>query len=185
MKKLMIPAFGLFTCLLFSCKSKDTPTAKPQNNDFIVSINGIDSLKLGMSKSDLEKLLNTKLTLRHITVDGGYSDTLNIKYKGIDMVLYLKEGNEQSIAELDGIRTNSPLCKTTSGLGVGSDKINVIDTYPDNIKYVTPEYEVEPVRSKTKSVIAVMDTAGSQTMQFHIVNKKVVSVEVNSYYEFY
>ncbi|MEO5946365.1 MAG: hypothetical protein ABIP79_06075 [Chitinophagaceae bacterium] len=185
MKKLILPAFGLFTCLLFSCKSKETTTATPQNNDFIVSMNGIDSLKLGMSKDGLEKLLNTKLTLRHITVDGGYSDTFSTKYKGIDMVLYLKEGNEQSIAELDGIRTNSPLCKTASGNGVGSDKINVIDSYPDNTKYVTPEYEVEPVRSTTKSVIAVIDTAGSRAMQFHIVNKKVVSVEVNSYYEFY
>lgn len=187
MKKILFPAFGLFACILLSCGNKTNNTANPQNKDYPVSWAGIDSLKLDMTKAELEKLLNTTLTFKHIKVDGGAADTLPVQYKNMDFVIYLEESDSESVATLKGIRTENASCKTATGLGVGSDKINVIDSYPENKQYVALEYEEYPVRSTTKSVVAVMDTASTslRAIQFHIINKKVVGVEVNSYYEFY
>lgn len=187
MKKILFPALGLFTCVLLSCRSKNTNTTIPQNKDYSVSWDGIDSLKLDMTKAELEKLLHTTLTFKHINVDEGGADTLGVQYKNMDFVIYLEESDSQSVATLKGIKTENASCKTAAGLGVGADKIKVIDSYPDNKKYVTPEYEEYPVRSATKSVVAVMDTASTslRAIQFHIINKKVVAVEVNSYYEFF
>ncbi len=184
MKKLIIPVLGLFTLILLSCKDKQGNTVTTQKTEYLVSMNGIDSLQLGMPKAELEKMLHTTLTFQHINIDGG-GDTLNVKYKDMNFVIYLEEGDSQSVATLIGMRTEDTSCKTSSGLGVGADKIKVIDDYPANRKYVVLEYEQYPVRSTTKSVVAVMDTIGAHAIQFHIVNKKVVSVEVNKYYEFY
>lgn len=186
MKKIIIPILGLSACFLFSCKSKDKAIAKPQNNDYLVSMNGIDSLKIDMNKAELEKLLGTTLNFKHINVDESGADTLSVQYKNMNFTLYLEESDSQSVATLKGIKTENASCKTATGLGVGSDKINVIESYPDNKRYVVPEYEEYPVRSISKYIVAVMDTATSlRAIQFHLVNKKVVSLEVNSYYEIY
>jgi len=185
MRKKLFPVLGLLACIALSCGSKKTKTTAdtPQNNDYLVSMSGIDSVKIDMTKADLEKLLNTKLTLPHISADNGI-DTLHVKYKGMDMTFFM-DGSSDSTATLRGIQTSNVSCKTTAGIGTGSGKMNVIDAYADYLKYVGPEYEEYPVRSATKSEIAVMDTLTANAMVFHIINKKVVSVEVRYYYEFY
>ncbi|MEO7984510.1 MAG: hypothetical protein ABI688_10550 [Bacteroidota bacterium] len=185
MKKMIIPVLGIVALILFSCKDKQNDAANAPTKNYLVDMNGIDSLKLDMSKAELEKILDTTLTFQHIHVDGGFSDTLNIKYKEMDFVIYLEETDSQSVAKLVGLKTEDSSCKTSVGIGVGSDKIKVINGYPGNKKYVALEYEEYPVRSKTKSVVAVMDTAGYRAIQFHILNRKVVCVEVTHYYEFY
>ncbi|MEO6613075.1 MAG: hypothetical protein ABIT05_07420 [Chitinophagaceae bacterium] len=169
--------------IALSCGNKKEKDNPPQNNDYLVSMNGIDSLNLGMTKAELEKLLNTKLNFPHIVADNG-GDTINVKYRNIDMTLFM-DGSADSSATLRGIQTSDPSCKTAGGVGVGADKMKVIDSYADYLKYVAPEYEEYPVRSSTRSAVAVMDTLNTGAMVFHIINKKVVSVEVQSYYEFY
>jgi len=67
---------------------------------------------------------------------------------------------------------------------VGTAKEKVIDAFEDHTKYIAPVYETYPARSKTKSLIAVMDTIESRALLFHIINRKVSAVEVSSYYEF-
>ncbi|MEO7923510.1 MAG: hypothetical protein ABIR30_07520 [Chitinophagaceae bacterium] len=183
MNKMIVPAIGIFALLLASCKDKNSKTDETKKTDYLVSMYGIDSLKLGMLKGDVEKILNTTLVFQPVN-DGGM-DTVDVKYKGMDFVLYLEETDSQTVAKIMGMSTTSASCKTASGVGVGSDKIQVIEAYPDNKKYVASEYETYPVRSTTRSVVAVMDTTESRAIQFHIINKKVVSVEINSYYEFY
>jgi hypothetical protein len=183
MKK-KIPLFlGLLACIALNCGTKKEKDNPPQNNDYPVSMNGIDSLKLEMTKPELEKLLNTRLDLPHISTDSG-GDTLNVKYRNMDMTLFM-DGSDDSSATLRGIQTSNASCKTAAGVGVGTDKMKVIDSYADFVKYVAPEYEEYPVRSDTKSAVAVVDTLGTGAMVFHIIGKKVVAVEVRSYYEFY
>lgn len=173
--------------LFHSCKNENTKTKEDQNKTYLITLEGIDSLKLGMSKAQVEKILGTTLTFKHIGKD--YSpDTINVKYKGMDMILYMESAYDtvNVFASLLEIQTTSPLCKTEKGISVGSDKQTVIDAYEDYTRYVAPEYEVYPVRSATKSAIAVMDTAiGTRALLFRIVDKKVVSIEVKPYYEFY
>jgi hypothetical protein len=102
----------------------------------------------------------------------------------MDMVLHF-DGSDDTSATVRGILTTNSSCKTATGVGIGTDKITVINSYPENKKYAVPEYEEYPVRSKTKFVVVVMDTAYSRAMQFHLIDKKVISMEVNSYFEMY
>jgi hypothetical protein len=183
MTKKLLPLLGLTTVVLLNCSNNDTQKQKVQNNKYPVTMSGIDSLQLRMSVDEVEKLLQVKIPLPYID-KGAFSDTFLAKYKGMDMILYL-EGEERAHATLRGVETSHPSCKTASGLGAGSDKISVINDYPDNLKYIAPEYEVYPIRSKTKSAIAVMDTIESGALIFHVLNKKVSSVEVRTFYEFY
>ena len=180
---MILPALALTALTFFSCKDKNTKTAKTQKTDYLISMYGIDSLKLGMPKAELEKRLNTTFVFQPVSDSG--MDTVNVKYKDMDFVIYLEETDSQTVARVLGMSTSSASCQTSSGVGVGSDKIQVINAFPDNKKYIASEYETYPVRSTTKSVVAVMDTVENRAIQFHIINKKVVSVEINSYYEFY
>jgi hypothetical protein len=184
MRKITIPILGLFACFLVNCGSNSSSKQDgPQNNDYLVSMYGIDSLKLGMSKSELEKLTGSPVKLVRIPAQNGI-DTISIKYRGADMTIML-DGSSDSTAAVIAIQTMHPSCRTANGIAVGSDKMKVIDAYEDFNKYVAPEYEIYPKRSATKSVVAVTDTIESRAMVFHIINKKVASIEVCSYYEFY
>ncbi len=183
MKKKLLPVMGLLAVGLLGCVHHDRTKDSIQNKTYIVTMTGIDSLQLHMSLSEVEKILQAKVPLKHIG-NGGYNDTIPVKFKGIDMMLYL-DGDSATTSTLRGIETSSMACKTAAGIGTASDKMSVINAYPDNLKYVAPEYDVYPNRSRTKSAVAVMDTLESRAMVFHIVNKKVVSVEVQSFYEFY
>lgn len=184
MKKNMLPVLGIFVYAVVSCSNNSsTPTDPPQNKNYLVSMTGIDSIQLGMTKVELEKLVNTSLDLQHIKA-GNWSDTIKVKYKGMDLTLCI-EGDNEKDATLRGIETTNPSCRTSAGLGVGTEKIKVIDTYPINTKYIAPEYEEYPVRSITRSAVAVMDTLDTRALVFHIIKRKVISVEVRSYYEFY
>ena len=183
MKRMFFPLSVLLAILLYSCNSK-SENAETQNKDYLIDISGLDSLKLGMSKAELEAMLDTTFKLRHIKVDDGPYDTFNTKYKGVELTIYMYEGDDESIATLYGIQSNDPSCKTAAGIGIGTEKAKVIDVYTNHKKYIYPEYETYPIRSKTKSVIAVMDTLEYKAMLFHIVDRKVSSIEVNSYFEF-
>lgn len=183
MKKNLLLPLGMIAAIFLSCSNNSTTAGKVQNNNYLVSMEGIDSIKLEMTKAELEKLLDTTIQLPNLA-GGGAPDTIITKYRGMDITLYFDGGND-STATLRGIQTSNSSCKTATGIGVGSEKINVINAYEDHTKYVAPEYEVYPVRSATKSAVAVMDTVRSNAIIFHILDKKVASVEVQSYYEFY
>ena len=165
-----------------------TIKASAQSNDYLVTMDGIGLLKIGLQKADLEKILNKKITLRYLSDnDSGFADTIKTKYKNIDVTLYLaKQYNNENKAMiyLRGIRTGSPLCKTNSGIKIGDDKLKVITAYENNILNIWPEYEDENYtrRSKTRSVILASSDDNNNTLIFHLYNKKVVAFEV-TYYE--
>jgi hypothetical protein len=153
-----------------------------QNNDYIVSMNGIGALKIGTKKAELEKIIGKKITLKNLLNEEGYADTIKAKYKNIDVQLYL---NRQYIDEkpeivLQGVKTSSPLCKTKSGIGTGDDKIKIINVYENYTLYLWPDYEDDTYtkRSKTRSVINVSGDDSDNAIIFYLTNKKVVAIEV-------
>ncbi len=162
--------------------------ASAQSNDYLVTMNGIGLLKIGLKKAELEKILNKKITLRYLSdKDSGYADTIKTKYKNIDVTLYLSKQytNENKAAiYLHGIRTSSPLCQTRSGIKIGDDKIKIISAYENSILNIWPEYEDENYtrRSKTRSVVLVSSDDNNNTIIFYLNNKKLVAFEV-TYYE--
>ncbi len=182
MKRFLVSFSGLLVLVFHSCDTKSNK-AEPQNV-YYIGMTGLDSLKLGMTKAELEAMLHTTFKLQHITVDGGPYDTISTKYKGMDIVIHLYESDEKTVATLYGIQSNDPSCKTAVGIGVGTEKAKVIDSYADYKKYIAPIYETYPERSKTKYVVAVMDSVFNRALLFHIVNRRVSSIEACSYYEF-
>ncbi|HEY6063192.1 MAG TPA: hypothetical protein VIV35_06260, partial [Chitinophagaceae bacterium] len=75
----------IFLLLLIAFATK----INAQNNDYLVTMNGIGALKTGMTKAELEKLIGKKITPKNLLDKDGYSDTIKVKYKSIDVQLYL------------------------------------------------------------------------------------------------
>jgi hypothetical protein len=158
--------------------------AAAQNNDYLVTWNGIGPLRIGMSKADVEKILGKKLTLKNLlNKDEGYADTLKVKYKNADLQIYFEkqyvDENNYDIV-LQGMRTSSPLCKTKIGIGIGDDKMKIINAYEYNTLYLSQEFEDDTYtkRSKTRSMISIYSDDSGNSIVLYLVNKKVVTIEV-------
>ncbi len=165
-----------------------------QNKDYTISMNGIGALKLGMNQAQLEKLLNQKIILdNHLDTNNySYQDTAKLKYKGINVQLEFTRSYyapNQFRMRLIGIRASSPLCKTATGIGIGSDRLIIIANYNNYHVNIQPGYYsyFGTEKEKGKSTLRILDDAASTmdgsdayTMVFYLLNKKVVSFELKA-----
>lgn len=179
-------------CLLFFILAATCAAA--QNKDYIISMNGLGSLKLGMSQAEVEKLLNKKILLINSldTINPFYEDTAKLTYKNIAVQLEFQRNYNvpnQFYMQLIGIRSSSPLCKTATGIGIGTDKLKIIAEYDKYHVNIQPGfysyYETEKGRGKsTLSILddaaSTMDGSNAYTMVFYLLNKKVVSFELKA-----
>jgi len=147
--------------LLLCIVASTTVTA--QNKDYIISMEGIGAIKLNMKQAELEKLLKKKIPLTNPmdTVSGSWQDSAKIRYKNIDIELRFQRGyvtNDSFYMFITWIGTSSPLCKTITGIGIGSDKLKIISAYDGYYLSIQPSYlfsnkeEEIPERSKTMSM---------------------------------
>jgi hypothetical protein len=90
---------------------------------------------------------------------------------------------------LIGIRASSPLCKTATGIGIGSDRLKIIADYNNYHVKIQPGYYnyYETEKGEGKSTVSVLDDGAStmdgsnaHTMVFYLLNKKVVSFELKA-----
>ncbi len=166
-----------------------------QNKEQLITMNGLGSLKLGMSQAEVEKLLNKKIemTKNYLdTVNGSYQDTAKTTYEDIAVQLEFQKSFYAPYKfrmRLIGIRANSPLCKTEAGIGVGSDQLKIVAAYDNYHVKIQPGYVnyYETEKGKGKSTLSVLDDAASTmdgsdayTMVFYLLNKKVVSFELKA-----
>ncbi len=151
-------------------------------NDYLVSWKGIGSLKIGLKKDEVEKLIGKKITLKNLLDKDGYSDTIKAKYKAIDVQIYLEKqykDDEKYDIVVSGVRTTSSLCKTASGVGIGSDKMNIIGLYENYSLFVFPEYDDKTnTTSKTRSVINISGDDSGNSIILYLTNKKVMAIEI-------
>ena len=189
MRSLFIISF--LAVALYSCNQKKQepnskqPDKKNENTGYIISKDGIGELKIGMTPTEVEKLLNQQLKFNTIKDSAGYwQDTVKAKYKEIEVSLYFERqyvDDDSTFMQLAGVATSSPLCKTASGIGSGDEKSTILSAYDDNPIDMGPEFE--PVNdttwlpSKTKYYINVKDDKYDRELIFHLLNKKVVSLE--------
>ena len=190
MRNLFIFFFAAFTFLSCNQKSKQPaakqPANKTENTGYIISKDGIGDLKIGMTKSEVEKLLGQKFNLKSATDSTVWQDTVLAKYKDLDVSLYFeRQYNEENSYEmqLTGVSTSSPLCKTASGIGIGDEKSAIISAYDDNPIYMGPDYDMvndtTSVPSKIKYFINVKDDKWDKELVFRLVNKKVASLQAS------
>lgn len=158
-----------------------------QNKDYLLSLDGIGSLKIGMPLAELQKQLQTKITLKVIDIDSvRLTETVNAKYKGIDVEIDLFK-RQDNIIVLDGISSSSSLCKTKSGIGIGSTKLQIIAAYDGYYIDAKPYYDYDiddqPRKIKTKSTVTVKEDREGYAIVFTLVNKKVASFVVLPIYD--
>lgn len=180
--------FLLFFIAVASC-------AAAQKNDYTFSMKGLGSLQLGMSQANVEKLLKTKILLPNSldTINHNYQDTAKLKYKNINVQLEFDRSYYAPYKfrmRLIGIRTSSPLCKTASGIGIGTDMLKIIAAYDSFHVRIEPGYVTyyETEKGKGKSTLSILDDVASvgqygedaYTMVFYLLNKKVVSFELKA-----
>ena len=174
--------FFFITLLLFSIN------AIAQNKDYLVSPDGVGSLKLDMTQPEVEKMLGKKFTLKHAREkEGSYMDTVATKYKNTDITLYFErqyDDDENFHMVLAGMQVANPLYKTNSGIGFGTDKMKIITTYEMSRLSIMPDYtdDTYTTLSKTLASIWVYSDESENTLVFHMKNKKVVSIEVMRFY---
>jgi hypothetical protein len=154
-----------------------------QNSDHIISMDGIDEIKIGMRQAELEKLLDQKFVLKNArdTADS-WQDSASAKYKDMDIRLsfqreYTNENNFYMY--LIGLRTSSPLCKTGPGIGIGTERSKIIAAYEDGYLSMSPDFENDSTanKSKTRSLVNIKNDDGNRQIIFYLNNKKVVAVE--------
>ncbi len=164
MKKLVI---FLSLVILVAC-------ANAQVSNVTVDFEGIGALKMGMTKPELENLLQKKIDLRLIDVDSViHTETVWASYQGIDYEIDLikRYGDSTTYIAVDGIATKSSFCKTTSGLGVGTDKMKIVEHYENHHLTISP------------SVIIVENDENSHVLFFTLTDNKVTSVAVTYKYQ--
>ena len=160
-----------------------------QSKDYLLSLDGIGSLKLGMNLTELEKLLHTKITLKVIGVDSVMLfETIHAKYKSIDVELDLikRQGIPSDEIVVNGISTSSPLCKTKSGLGIGATKLELIAAYEGYYIDVKPDYTYngdKPEKSETKSSVTIKEDEEGYALIFNLLNNKVISFQIIPMYD--
>jgi hypothetical protein len=157
--------------------------AGAQNNDYIVSMDGIGALKIGMKQDEVEKLLNKKLVLPNaLNKADSWEDSASGKYNSIGVQLYFQrryESTDSFVMVLVSVRTSSPVCKTKSGVGVGADKLKVIAAHENNYISMGPYYgEDYGTKIKATYLISVLSDQRERAIRFYLDNKKVVAIEV-------
>lgn len=193
----MKKAFLFFAAALviISCnqKKKDESAKKEIKNSgdttYVVSRYGIGKIKIGMTKEELEKLLNQQLLLKHAKdTEEAWLDTATAKYKDIDVSLffeprYSEDQKAPKVWELAGLSSSSNLCKTAAGIGIGDDKVAIVSNYEDNYINMGPEYEQVNdstwLPSKTKYFINVSFNDDDKQLLFKILDKKIASIGVS------
>ena len=163
-----------------------TTTVIAQNKDYLLSTDGIGPIKLGMPLTALEELLQKKITLKVINIDSVVLvETIKTKYKSIDLVIDLVKWQDETIV-LNGITSSSSLCKTKSGIGIGSTRLQIITAFDGYYIDATPQYKMvgdKFLKSKTENTITVKDDEEGNAIVFNLVNNKVVSFKIYPIYD--
>lgn len=158
-------------------------TSSAQTSSYLVSMNGIGDIKLGMKKTELERLLKQPIKLSRLALNDGYSpDTINCKYNGLDILIVFQkeEVNEQKEIIVWEVKSFSPELKTRSGIAIGDDKLKIISTYEGYTIHIMPEYEGPDytIKSKTRSTVWLHGEESGKVIIFHLSNNKVTGMSV-------
>ena len=191
-------SFLLFLVFIFSCKQKQdaSATTKPENTDYLVSLDGIGPVKTGMSQEELEKLLGQKIPLTNPTdsSSGSWMDSAIIRYKDAELKLsfvrtYAYDKPDSFYMRVNVISGSSPLLKTAGGIGIGSTKEQIIEAFDNYRLDLAPDFimpnDTTWERSKTLYTISVREAREGPQIVFRInlKDKKVYSIEVGTYYD--
>ena len=181
-----------FLLLLASCagKKEENKLVKNENKDYLVSFGGIGNITTDMNQHDLEKLLNQKIPLTNPTdtISGSWTDSARIKYKEGELNLTFVRSYmdvDSFHMRLSGIKTKDEIFKTAEGLGVGSTKQQIIDTYTQHTVILSPDYADTTYTTFSKSLhsINVRQSWEGAEIVFYLKDNKVYAIQVGTFYD--
>jgi hypothetical protein len=181
----VIPSFLII--LLIGCNTRHEKKAemKPENNQYVFSMDGMDELKIGMKQAEVEKILNKKLHLESAETNGvSYMDSARVTYKGADIGLcFLREytGDKDFYMWLIGVESQDDRSCTDSGIRIGDGKEKIIDSYPFNKISLGPGYDndTDTLISKTKYMIDAENETSNRKLVFQLDNKKLKKISTS------
>ena len=181
----------LLLIVLSACGSKnEKPGPENVNPDYVVTLDGIGPIQTGMTQDELEKLLNKKITLTNPldTISGSWMDSAFIKYKEADLRLSFVRAyaaNDSFNMQVNDMQTSSPLCRTKSGIGIGSGKEEIVNAFEEHMLFLAPDFQDTTYTTRSKSlysIIAREDREGREII-FYLRDNKVYAIKVGSFYD--
>ncbi len=171
MKKIF---FLLFIAFVFKSSA--------QNPDYVIDMNGIGALKIGMSQVEIEKIIRQKLFLKNaLDTAISWQDSATANYKNISVLLSFQRqytADNVYYMYITGIKTSSVLCKTVRGSRIGDDKSKIIAAYKKDRIGMGREYDDEGRAIKNRYLIILKNHSEERVIVFYLRNKKVVALEV-------
>ncbi len=169
--------------LLFCLSVSFNLFAQTSTENLQVTMTGIGPFKINMKKTDVEKIAGH--SIKTIKDEDGFGDTAVLVYKGVSFTITFYENyidEKKTETAIYAIKTNSPMVKTKSGIGIGDDKLKIITTYPDfdfnfYFHYIDAE-DGSYKRSKERSTLSLTGQDSPSIIQFYLNNGKVESFEV-------
>lgn len=165
-------ALTTLTALLFAAGAAAQTTAAPS-----VSLAGIGSVKIGMKKAELDKLLPQPVKLKRLVSKDGGQDTVNVSIDTISYQVVLDKSYEEAdkgSVIVYAVLSNSNLLKTKSGIGIGDEKVKIVTTYDGYTIHLLPEYVGDPpVKSKTRSLVYLYGESTPTCIIFYLENNRV------------
>lgn len=145
--------------------------------NFEVSTLRIGPYKIYMDKSEAEKISGTSLKISD-------SEKKNfVKYNGelISVEVYQGYGGDAKpdAITITGMTTTSKKFKTKSGMGVGSTRDELINTYRNYPTFsIRPEYDDNGKRLKDSGYFNIEDYDAGTELTFRFVNNIVTEIKV-------
>ncbi len=144
--------------------------------NFEVSTLRIGPYKIFMDKKAAEKIAGTSLKMEN----GDKKNRVMYNGEKIDIALFSGYGGESGAVTITGLTTTSKKFKTKSGMGVGSTKDELINTYRNY-----PHFNVNPgwddkneKRLKEAGYFTLEDDDAGTQLIFKLVNRIVTEISV-------
>lgn len=185
-------AFILLILVACNGKPKNTQQISAVDSTYLVSMEGIGSIKTGMSQSELEALLQTKIPLTNPTdsISGIWEDTATVRYKNANFLInfvrsYTGSNPGDFYMRVNGIITENSLFKTNSSIGIGSTKQEIMAAYPDKQLFMHPGFDsdTDTVFSKSIYIINIRDDREGPQIVCYLKDNKTNKIEVSSFYD--
>lgn len=185
-------AFILLIMLACNSKPKNAQQISSVDSTYLASMDGIGNIKTGMSQSELEALLQTKIPLTNPSdsISGSWVDTATVRYNNVNFLIkfvrsYTGTNPDDFYMRVDGIITENSLCKTDRRIGIGSTKQEIIAAYPDKQLFMHPGYDSDTATVFSKSIYTIIirdDREGPQIVCY-LKDNKTNKLEVSSFYD--
>lgn len=150
-----------------------------------VSTTRINDFRLGMPKTQLEKIVGKSINLN--IVNDYPSESTHVVFKGIVYEVYFsldydENGNKQTDYKLYSVKAKDKSLKTLSGIGVGSTLDDLIKVYKDYNFEVSDSWDDKGNRTKTLRSFSINDYDAGTYLVFTLKNNQVIEFFL-SYYE--